>query len=111
MQRTSPPLVDGRPWPLISTEGVVWLPPGAHVLEDGGSAPALRIERFNCDIRAAALLGSRIEMSYRSQARALVTLNIRPVRIEVDGEEYQPQWFGERTLVLPRGQHVVTFQP
>ena len=111
MQWRGVPLVDGRPWPLVSSDGVVWLPAGPHVMEDGGTMPALRVERLNCDVQAAALRGAKVEISYRSSARALITLSHRPTQIEVDGERIEPVWFGERTLVLPRGQHIVTLSP
>ena len=40
-------------------------------------------------------------------ARALASLDRIPSRVEIDGEQVQPQFAG-KVLLLPRGQHLVT---
>ena len=101
-----PAVVDGRPWP-VAGDGIVWLPGGAHVLEPGQLDPPLYVQRLNADLRSASVVEDSVEFAYSAQARALATVSRRPVSIEVDGEAYEPEWFGERTLALPRGQHIV----
>jgi hypothetical protein len=103
---SGPVLVDGRPWPAAGDD-TVWLPAGAHVIEPGTVAPPLRLKRLNGDLRSASAAGDGMEFAYSATARALATLSARPASIEVDGHPYEPQWFGEDTLVLPRGQHIV----
>jgi hypothetical protein len=31
--------------------------------------------------------------------------------VEIDGEPVVPEWTGETTLVLPRGEHIVLLKP
>ncbi|HOK48437.1 MAG TPA: hypothetical protein PLK67_21000, partial [Bryobacteraceae bacterium] len=103
-------LVNGSPWPAAGG-GIVWLPPGTHVLEPGGEEPALRLLDFNGDLKAAASRGGGIEFSYSSSSRAIAILNRPPTSIEIDGEEAAPAQFdagpGRCGLYLPRGQHLV----
>ena len=37
-------------------------------------------------------------------------MNRKPRRLRIDGKEQAPTLFGDLTLALPRGQHVVTVQ-
>jgi hypothetical protein len=106
---TGPALVDGRQWPAQG-DGIVWLPSGGHVIEPAAAAPSLRIERLNADLRSASASESGVEFAYSATARALAIVTRRPEVVEVDGEPYAAEWFGEKTLVLPRGQHVVTLR-
>ncbi|HPQ13656.1 MAG TPA: hypothetical protein PLP04_00440 [Bryobacteraceae bacterium] len=107
---SGPVLVNGSPWPAAGG-GIVWLPPGTHVLEPGGEEPALRLLDFNGDLKAAASRGGGIEFSYSSSSRAIAILNRPPTSIEIDGEEAAPAQFdagpGRCGLYLPRGQHLV----
>lgn len=100
--------VDGKPWPV--TDGVtLWLPPGPHVVETGGPAqPTIRLEHLTADLRSASTTGGQLDFSYSSSSRVYARLSQRPASIQVDGEPFQPQWSGERTLILPRGQHVIS---
>ena len=104
-----PAKVDGRVWPFAG-EGVVWLPPGGHVVERGGAEPPIRVLRFNGDLQSASAESGTVEFAYRSSSRALATLSGKPRTIEIDGEAIEPQWLGTDILVLPRGQHVVTLR-
>jgi hypothetical protein len=46
-------------------------------------------------------------LAYRAGARVLAVLDHAPGKLEIDGMETQPVMHGN-TLVLPRGQHLVT---
>ncbi|MBC8165937.1 MAG: hypothetical protein H7Y20_08700, partial [Bryobacteraceae bacterium] len=106
-----PALVDGKQWPVAETNGSVWLPPGAHVITAGSPvANTLRVERLNADLRSASIKGASTEFAYESGSRATALLNRKPSVVEIDGQAVEPQWFGELTLVLPRGQHVITLR-
>lgn len=98
--------VDGRNWPV--TDGsVVWVPPGVHAISPGETLPAIRVERLNADLRTATVSPSGTEFSYQSSSRAFAILNRRPAMLQIDGEPVTPEWSGDTTLILPRGEHVV----
>jgi hypothetical protein len=102
--------VNGRVWPV--TDGkVVWVPAGVHAISPGEFMPEIRIERLNADLRTAAAGAGGTEFSYRSSSRAFAVLNRRPGRIEIDGEPAVPEWTGDTTLELPRGEHIVLLRP
>jgi hypothetical protein len=103
--------VDGQVWPVLDGE-TLWLPAGAHAVEASERQLALRILRFNGAIRGVSVGGDdRVQVSYSSSSRALAVLSAVPSRIEVDGVEQDPLVAGTetQTVLLPRGQHVVTF--
>jgi hypothetical protein len=99
--------VDGQPWPAADAE-TVWLPAGAHTIEPSSAAAQLHLVRFNGELRGARSMGASIEFSYRSSARAIAMLDRQARHVLVDGEEVVPQLAGPLTILLPRGQHVVT---
>jgi hypothetical protein len=106
---SGPVSVDGRPWPV--TDGrIVWLPPGIHSLSPGAALPEIRIERLNAELRTASASDGRTLFSYRSSSRGFAVLNRRAAAVEIDGEIVDPQWTGETTMVLPRGEHVVALR-
>jgi hypothetical protein len=103
-------LVDGDSWPL-QDDSTLWLPPGTHVVEPGREASRLRIETFNGELKSArAPDPDTIELTYQSTARALAVLNRKPRLVLIDGKEQAPVLFGEQTVALPHGRHVVTIQ-
>jgi hypothetical protein len=103
-------LVDGDPWPLRD-ETTVWLPPGTHAVEPAREGPRLRIETFNGELKSArAPDPDTVELVYQSTARALAVVNRKPRRVRIDGMEQTPVLYGEQTIALPRGRHVVTIQ-
>ena len=116
-----PALVDGKLWPV--TDGsVVWVPAGTHTIEPSPDLSPLRITSFNGELKSATATASRLEFAYRSDSRALATLDRTPARIEIDGTELPalqsqesgqaaPYQFAGKVLLLPRGQHVVTLIP
>lgn len=98
-------LVDGAQWPLTDGE-VVWLPGGAHTVEAGAESRAPKVLRVNADVRSARVRSeSAVEFSYESKGRAMAVLDRTPERVEIDGAEARAP--GSKTLMLPRGQHVV----
>ena len=105
--------VDGKPWP-VGDGSLIWLPAGAHTIEPSASATPTRILDFNGEIYFAQVLSaSQIEVSYHSGARALALLERKPVRLILDGSETTPEFLparGHYSLVLPRGQHLVTIE-
>jgi hypothetical protein len=103
-----PAMVDGQSWPAL--DGVtVWVPAGAHTVEAGPNRTGLRLLRLNGELKAARSLDrSTIEFSYRSSARAIAVLDRAPHRVQIDGSAEDPETAGPGTLILPRGQHVVT---
>jgi hypothetical protein len=101
-------LVDGQRWPAADDE-TVWLPAGSHSVELAPPQSGPRLLRLNGELRAArAVNATTIEFSYQAAARAIAVLD-RPVRrIQVDGADEAPVRAGPATLLLPRGQHVIT---
>ena len=101
-------MVDGEAWPAADGSAV-WVPAGPHTLEAAPPTDAPHLVRLNAELKAARRLGARgMEFSYQSAARAIAVLD-RPVKtLQVDGAPQSPEMAGPRTLLLPRGQHVVT---
>jgi hypothetical protein len=100
--------VDGQPWPAADDE-TVWLPAGRHTIEASPPIVSPRLLRLTGDLKAArAVSATAIEFSYRSSGRAIAILDRAPVRIEIDGAEIPLDLAGPKTVMLPRGQHVVT---
>ena len=100
-------IVDGEPWPLLDGE-TVWLPPGAHAVE-AGKDYGVQMMRLNGDLLGVRRLGSiGLEFSYQSTARAIAVFDKCPLQLSVDGAEEELHFAGPRTILLPRGQHVVT---
>lgn len=104
-----PAIVDGLLWPAADDQ-TVWLPAGPHAIEAPiqkmPPSPASRSPRLlylNADLKSAQTLSAtRIEFSYQSASRAIAILD-RPLKsIQIDGVD------APLTLLLPRGQHVVT---
>ncbi len=108
-------IVDGREWPIRSTtSGVVWLPPGAHVISEGkGNQPKLTVESLNAGVlrSAAVATDGSVQFAYSSTSRAFALLSEAPAKLEVDGEAVAPVYSAEKTLILPRGQHIIRLYP
>jgi hypothetical protein len=103
-----PAMVDGQLWPAADEE-TVWLPAGPHSVEPTGRPLGARLLRLNADIRAARAVNAKtIEFSYQTTARAIAILDRPPLHSQIDGAEEPLQQAGPTTILLPRGQHVVT---
>jgi len=103
-----PAMVDGQSWPAAD-EDTVWLPAGPHSVEPTDQPRGARLVHLNADLKAArAVNATTIEFSYQTTARAIAILDRPPRRTEIDGAEEPLQRAGPNTILLPRGQHVVT---
>jgi hypothetical protein len=101
-------LVDNLPWPVADSE-TLWLPPGVHSVEAGKEVPGVHMVRLNAELQDARRTGANsIEFSYQSSARAIAMFDRKPVKVSVDGADEPMQLAGPNTILLPRGQHVVT---
>lgn len=110
MPWVGPALVDAKLWP-VGDGSVLWLPPGAHSVEPVNRSPRARILDFNGTLKSAQVLSSgALELSYQSSSRALAVLDKPPVGLEIDGIESRPDLAGAFTLLLPRGQHLVSIR-
>jgi hypothetical protein len=99
-------VVDGQPWPVRDDE-FVWLPAGAHSVEAAPPSDGPRLLRFNGDLHAAHIAGPRVvELSYRSQSRAIAVFDRIPAKVSVDGADQASP--SRESILLPRGQHIVT---
>ena len=106
-----PAKVNGRLWPVANPD-TLWLPPGPVAIEPSQSAPPLRILDFNGDLKTASAQAGTVEISYNSAHRAIAVLDRLPASVEIDGAPAIPEWLyspGRHTLLLPKGQHIVTF--
>jgi hypothetical protein len=59
-------------------------------------------------ITARNVAAGEIEFSYRSTARGIAVLDGAPRRIRIDGSETKLEMAGPMTVLLPRGEHLVT---
>jgi len=107
-----PAMVNGRVWP-IADETTLWLPPGPVAVEASSTEPPLRVLDFNGDLKSAAVQGGSVDLAYQSAGRAIAILDRRPVSVEIDGAPAKPALLeaapGRFAMLLPRGQHLVTF--
>ncbi|MGI8958621.1 MAG: hypothetical protein ACR2IV_02450 [Bryobacteraceae bacterium] len=102
--------VDGKPWPIQSDESVL-APAGKHRLSTGTAEPAVRIADFNGEVRSAAGSQASVDVSYSSRSRAIALFGSPVSAVQVDGAPFWKRVGDEKTksIVLPSGQHVVTF--
>jgi len=101
-------LVDGAPWPVYDGE-TVWLPAGAHSLEQAPEGAGPRLLRLAADLNSArAVNASTVEFSYQSAGRGIAIFDRIPIALQVDGAAEPIQPAGPKTIFLPRGQHFVT---
>jgi hypothetical protein len=101
-------LVDGHLWPAGDDE-TVWLPAGTHSVEPAKPSSAARLVRLNGELKSARSVNAgEIEFSYQSTARAIAVLDRAPRRIRIDGSERKLEMVGPTTVLLPRGEHLVT---
>lgn len=108
---SGPAKVNGRLWPVANPE-TLWLPPGPVAIEPAAAPPVMRVLDFNGDLKTASASGNSVEVSYNASHRAVAVLDRLPAATEVDGARVPLQWKGEKgrhVVLLPRGQHVVTF--
>ncbi len=100
--------MDGKIWP-VQDDGFVLAPSGKHRLSAAVEKPTLTIRDFNGEIRSALASDKQIDVSYESRTRAIAVLSSTVARVEVDGEAYGAYAGGAGAILLPSGQHVVSF--
>jgi len=108
---SGPAKVNGRIWPVANPD-TLWLPPGPVAIEPSSVAPPLRILDFNGELKTASAQSGSVEVSYHSVHRAIAIVDRLPASTEVDGMPVVAEWTGgagRYSLLLPKGQHVVTF--
>ena len=100
--------VDGQLWPA-QDDDTLWLPAGPHAVEPAPRAAGPRLLHLTGDLKAARAVDAHtLEFTYQSAARAIAILSRTPLKLQIDGVEEAPRLAGPVTLLLPRGQHVVT---
>lgn len=103
-----PAELDGKPWPL-QDDRFVLVPSGKHHLSTGIRKPTVLIGDFNGSMESARSGRDRVDVSYNSRTRAIVLLASAVSSVELDGQPYQGHAAGKQAMLLPRGQHVVSF--
>ncbi len=102
--------MDGKLWPLQNTTAVL-APAGKHRLRPAVEPPGVSVSDFNGDVQSAVANRNRADIAYTSKSRAIAAFASAVSSIEVDG---LPFWksdgtYKTGTILLPAGQHVVTF--
>jgi len=103
-----PVALDGKPWPIANGKSIL-TPAGKHTLEFGAAPPSVSISDFNGEIRTAVSAADRADLSYTSRSRAVAVLGSAVSSIELDGEPFSKKEAADTSILLPAGQHVVTF--
>ena len=101
-----PAEIDGRPWPIQDAHSIL-APEGRHRLSAGLATPALTLRDFNGVVHSATVNSKQLDLAYQSKTRAIALLNSAVSQIEVDGQPFPHASSG--ALLLPSGQHLVTF--
>jgi hypothetical protein len=104
-----PAMVNGKLWP-VRDGGMLWIPPGAQVIETAAKEPTAHIVDFNGDLRSASSHAGGLELAYQSNSRAIAILDAAPTKLEIDGATApaNAQRVGSRYVIqLPRGQHIL----
>jgi hypothetical protein len=100
--------VDGQIWPVQDDE-TLWLPAGPHAVEPAPAAAGPRLVYLNGDLKAARAVNAyTLEFTYQSGSRGMAIVSRAPVKLQVDGVDETLRLAGPATVMLPRGQHVVT---
>jgi hypothetical protein len=106
IQWNGPVELDGSVWPLQSSTEVL-VPAGKHTLRAGVTKPPLTITDFNGDILTATQTSAGVEIAYWSRSRAVAVLGQPISKMEVDGASATSPL--SSSVLLPAGEHVVTF--
>jgi hypothetical protein len=100
--------VDGELWPAQDDE-TLWLPAGPHAVEPAPRSAGPRLLALNGDLKAARAVDAHtLEFTYQSASRGIAILSRAPLKLQIDGVDETLKLAGPATLLLPRGQHVVT---
>ncbi len=103
--------VDGKIWPLQNSVSAL-APAGKHTLTPAAARPAVTLTDFNGNIQSADSSQNHVDVSYTSRSRAVAMLGTPVSSIEVDGTPFWRAAGARRdgSVLLPAGQHVVTFE-
>ncbi len=107
-----PVRVNGAEWAAKDDE-TVWLPAGRHLLERGIEDPPFLLLYLSGEIRQLHGAGPRLELHYRSDARAIAIFNEPPAKLWLDGEQISaPVYEAARGyyLFLPPGEHLAAVE-
>jgi hypothetical protein len=97
--------MDGKAWPLHD-RNFVMTPCGKHHLTPGVEQPAVTIADFNGQVQSVVSGSHAVELSYASPTRAIAVLASPVSAIEIDGQPFPVS----TSVLLPAGQHLVTFK-
>ena len=102
--------VDGKVWPLQNSTSVL-APAGRHLLRAGVEQPCVTLSDFNGDVRSAMSSHDRIDVAYVGRSRAIAVMAGPVSLIEVDGATLWKSNGADpmHSILLPAGQHVVSF--
>ncbi len=100
--------MDGKIWP-VQDANFVLAPRGRHRLSPAVEKPGLTVRDFNGEILSALTTDKQVDLSYESRTRAIAVLSSAVSRIEVDGEPFRTYRGEAGAVLLPSGQHVVSF--
>ncbi len=105
-----PAEIDGKSWPIQDNESIL-APAGKHRLATGTAKPAVTIRDFNGEVRSAVAGKERLDIAYESQTRAIALLGTPVSTVDIDGEPFKKitQTENAASVLLPTGQHVVSF--
>ncbi len=103
-----PVAVDGKIWPIQDAQFVL-APGGKHLLSTAFQAPAVTVRDFNGDVHSALSTRGRVDVSYDSRTRAIAILASPASAMEVDGQPDQQSLVVGAPILLPSGQHIVSF--
>ena len=100
--------VDGELWPA-QDDDTLWLPAGPHAVELATPSAGPRLVHLNGDLKAARAIDAHtVEFTYQSASHGIAIFSRPPRKLQIDGADEPPRFAGPATLLLPRGQHVVT---
>ncbi len=102
--------IDGKLWPIRNADSVL-APAGKHRLTAATGPPAIMVSDFNGDVQSASVEGNGVELSYASRSRAVAVIDSPVASVEVDGAPFWKSASAKDigSILLPAGQHVVTF--
>jgi hypothetical protein len=101
--------VDGKPWPLITTEAV-HLSAGEHLVQPAPARTGISIADLNATLRAASADAKHATFRYSSNSRAIVRFDRKPAAMTLDGQAFVVECVEESncTVMLPPGEHTVS---
>ncbi len=101
--------VDGKPWPLITAEGV-HLPAGEHLVQPATARTGISITDLNAKLLSASADAGRATFHYSSNSRAIAQFDRKPASMTLDGHAFAVECVEQSNcaVLLPRGEHSVT---